>query len=281
MLEENTSERESTNILRILLADDHELFREGVCSLLSYQDDMQVVGQATNGREAVERARELMPDVVLMDIDMPLVNGLEATQLIAAELPYVKIVMLTVCEDEDKLFQAIRNGAQGYLLKNIRITEMLEMLRGMAAGEAPISRLMASRLLKEFAQQSSTSIPTSPSQPARLSAPYTMPLYPSLPSTKAKIDQHSKNKTGSNTASFSQSSPFPSYEKLEQLSSREHQVLELVAQRATNKEIANALCISEYTVKNHLRNILAKLHLQNRTQAARMLQNFTVAAKDN
>lgn len=215
----------------MLLVDDHELFREGLAGLLAYQDDMQVVGQAANGQQALAKARELMPDVVLMDIDMPVMNGLEATQAIASEMPYIKIVILTVHEEEEKLFQAIKCGAQGYLLKNIRTAEMLEMLRGIAAGEAPISRLMATRLLHEFGRQNQ---PDTENQP--------------------------ENAVTTTTE-----------DGLKQLTLREREVLEMVSQRATNKEIAAALSISEYTVKNHLSNILAKLHLRNRAQAAQAL----------
>jgi len=215
----------------VLLVDDHELFREGLAGLLAYQDDMQVVGQAANGQQALAKARELMPDVVLMDIDMPVMNGLEATQAIASEMPYIKIVILTVHEEEEKLFQAIKCGAQGYLLKNIRTAEMLEMLRGIAAGEAPISRLMATRLLHEFGRQNQ---PDTENQP--------------------------ENAVTTTTE-----------DGLKQLTLREREVLEMVSQRATNKEIAAALSISEYTVKNHLSNILAKLHLRNRAQAAQAL----------
>jgi DNA-binding NarL/FixJ family response regulator len=215
-------------MLRILLVDDHELFRTGLAGLLSYQEDFQIVGEASNGREALEKARELMPDVVLMDIDMPDMNGLQAARAISAEMPYIKIVMLTVSEEEEKLFEAVKSGAQGYLLKNIRTAEMLEMLRGIGAGEAPISRLMATRLLKEFARQHQNPV--------------------------------EERETPINPAS-----------DLDQLTTREREVLELVAKRASNKEIAATLSISEYTVKNHLRNILAKLHLGNRAQAAQAL----------
>ena len=219
-----------SDVLRLLLVDDHDLFREGLAGLLAHEADLGVVGQAVNGQQALQRARELMPDVILMDVDMPVMNGLAATRAITAEMPYIKIVMLTVHEEEEILFEAIKSGAQGYLLKNIRTAEMLEMLRGVGAGEAPVSRLMASRLLREFSRQQTLVPPLSDE-----------PLAPATPSP------------------------------LDELTNREREVLELVAQRAANKEIALRLNISEYTVKNHLRNILAKLHLSSRNQAARML----------
>ncbi|NWJ48512.1 MAG: response regulator transcription factor [Chloroflexi bacterium] len=217
--------------LRILLVDDHVLFREGLASLLSSQNDLQVLGQASNGQEALIKARELMPDVVFMDVDMPIMNGLDATRAISNEMPYIKIIMLTVSEEEEILFQAIKNGAQGYLLKNIRAAEIVEMLRGIGSGEAPISRLMAARLLREFSRQNQNNAATPQTQPEQTSAT----------------------------------------DAIEQLTLREKEVLKLVAERATNKEIAVILNISEYTVKNHLRNILAKLHLHNRAQAAQII----------
>ncbi len=204
--------------MRVLLVDDHALFRKGLASLIGPLEDMEVVGEAGDGREALERARELMPDLILMDIQMPGWDGLKATQLIKEEMPYVKIVMLTISDEDKDLFEAIKSGAQGYLLKNIEPEELFELLRGVYRGEAPISGLTAARILDEFARlaEKETWVPIA----------------------------------GNN------------------LTPREKEVLQLVAQGATNKEIASQLFIAENTVKNHLRNILAKLHVQNRVQAA-------------
>ncbi|MDI3341242.1 MAG: response regulator transcription factor [Sphaerobacter sp.] len=203
--------------ISLLLVDDHALFREGLASLLSYQPDLTVVGEAASGEEAVERARELVPDVVLMDIDLPGIDGIEATRQIKRQLPEVRVVMLTVYDDEERLFESIKAGAQGYLIKNIRSAELLDQLRGLARGEAAISRRMAARILGEFAR---------------------------LKQQAAILEPD------------------------DGLSPREVEVLELVALRLSNKEIAERLCISEHTVKNHLKNILAKLQLSSRRQAA-------------
>lgn len=205
--------------LRLLLADDHALFRDGLNRVFAYEDDFDVIGEASDGEQVVELARTLQPDVVLMDVNMPRGGGISATRRIKAEAPAIRIVMLTVHDDDETLFQAIKAGAQGYLVKSIRAGEMLELLRGMARGEAPISRAMASRILDAFARGGVSS------------------------------DED-------NDAS-------------EKLTLREQEVLELVAQRCTNKEIAQTLVISEYTVKNHLSNILSKLHLRTRSEAAR------------
>ncbi|MBI4318904.1 MAG: response regulator transcription factor [Chloroflexi bacterium] len=206
------------NPIRVLLADDHVLFRKGVLSMMASQSDLLVVGEANDGAEALDKARELMPDVILMDIHMPGHDGLEATRLIKEELPYVRIVMLTVSDDEQDLFEAIKAGASGYLLKNLEPEELFEQIRGAARGEAAISRMTAAKILSEFGRQ---------------------------------------------TARTSESST-----RKDILTDREKEVLQLVITGATNKEIGNALFISENTVKNHLCNILGKLHLENRIQAA-------------
>jgi DNA-binding NarL/FixJ family response regulator len=204
--------------IRILLVDDHSLFRMGVASLLSAEPGFEVVGEAADGQEAIEGARRLMPDLILMDLSMPGVDGLEATRRIKEEMPYVRIVMLTFSDDARDLFEAIKSGAHGYLLKKIDPQAFFETLRGAVNGEAAISPEMATKLLTEFAKLAGRA-PESP-------APQTT------------------------------------------LSPRENQVLDLITHGKTNKEIAAALAIAEGTVKNHMRNILEKLHLENRVQAA-------------
>lgn len=204
--------------LRILLVDDHSLFRKGIAALLSSQPHLQVVGEAANGSEAIERARELVPDVILMDLTMPKCNGLEATRAIKQESPHVHIIMLTVSDDDHDLFTAIKNGAEGYLLKTLEPQELYEMLNKLRYGEAPISGKLAAKILQEFRQM--------------------------------------------------KQNPNGLIEPPNELTQREIEILELVVQGATNGEIAKALCITENTAKIHLRNILEKLHLQNRIQAA-------------
>lgn len=199
---------------RLLLVDDHALFREGLRTLLTYHDDMEVVGEADDAPSAVVQCRLLQPDVVLMDVELPGGGGIAATRQITRECPGVAVVMLTVYDDSDTLMDAIKAGAQGYVLKNVRSAELLEQLRGLARGEAAISRRMAARLLEEFREGPE----------------------PSLPETA--------------------------------LTPRETQILELVAAHYSNKEISARLMISEFTVKNHLKSILGKLHVRNRAQAA-------------
>lgn len=207
--------------IRVLLVDDHALFRTGVASFLATCPDIEVVGEAEDGAQAVASAANLMPDLILMDIQMPRMDGLEATRRIKAAHPYLKIVMLTVIEEDRSLFEAIKAGAHGYLLKSMQPGDFLAMVRGISRGEAPISRVMASKILSEFGRR----VRGFPGQG----------MHPDDPAAK--------------------------------LTPREHDVLRLLTQGSPNKEIANTLGISEYTVKNHLRNILAKFHLQNRVQA--------------
>lgn len=136
--------------LRLLLVDDHALFREGLMSLLAYQDDFMVVGEAEDAESALHQAHVLEPDIVLMDIELQGEDGVILTQRLKSKLPSVTVVMLTVRDDSQTLFDAIKAGAQGYLVKNVRSRELLEQLRSVAQGEAAISRRMAARILEEI-----------------------------------------------------------------------------------------------------------------------------------
>jgi DNA-binding NarL/FixJ family response regulator len=197
---------------RILLVDDHSHAREAIREILEEYDDFLIVGEAKNGEEAIHLTEKLMPDIILMDIQMPVMDGLEATKRIKLKFPYVKIVMITVSDDITDLFDALKKGAQGYLVKNLQSEAWAEHLRAFAIDEVPMSKEIAFQILKEF------------------------------PQNKAK----SKEKVP--------------------LSTREIEVLQLVAKGLSNREISEALFISEHTVKSHLKNILSKLHLDNRVQ---------------
>src|SRR5919109_660353 len=139
--------------VRLLLVDDHALFREGLIALLAYQDDFSVVGEAEDAESALAQARALEPDIVLMDIELPGEDGVSATQRLKMEMPAVTVVMLTAHDDSQTLFEAIKAGAQGYLIKNMRSRELLEQLRVWAHGGAAISRRMAARILEEIRGQ--------------------------------------------------------------------------------------------------------------------------------
>ncbi|AWD68027.1 MULTISPECIES: response regulator transcription factor [Priestia] len=197
---------------RILIVDDHVHAREGIRDILEEYEDFMIVGEGTNGQEAIELTEKLMPDIVLMDIKMPVMNGLEATKQIKLQFPYVKIVVITVSDDITDLFDALKKGAQGYLLKNLQSEVWYDYLRAFALDEVPMSKEIAFQILKEFPQETSITKPDTP------------------------------------------------------LSARELEVLQLVAKGLSNRDISAQLFISEHTVKSHLKNILSKLHLENRVQ---------------
>ena len=202
----------------ILIVDDHILFREGITNIINRWDDFQVVGEASNGQEALEKAHQLLPDVVLMDISMPVMDGIQATIRMKREIPLVKIVILTMSEENDDLFAAIKNGATGYILKDTPSKRLHDQLRGLMRNEAPISGVMASKILQEF----------------------TAPVSP-------------ESKMGS---------------AIDQLTERELEILEMVSKGLTNQEIASNLFLSENTIKKYISNILNKLQVNNRVEAA-------------
>jgi DNA-binding NarL/FixJ family response regulator len=147
---------------RLLLADDHDLFREGLVGLVNAQPDLEVVGQASDGLEALALARDLHPDLIAMDINMPMCDGLEATRLIRAEWPEACILILTVHDEDEKLFEAIKAGASGYMLKNVGSADFLRGVRGILAGEAVLPPKLAARLVEEFARLANRPAPESP-----------------------------------------------------------------------------------------------------------------------
>jgi len=200
--------------VRVMLVDDRPLVRNGIASLLRAHGH-EVVGEAADGREALDIVGQASPDVVLMDIRMPGMGGLEATRLMTAQHPEVKIVMLTVSDDENDLFEAVKSGAKGYLLKDLEAPQFFEALDAIDRGEAVIPTRLAGNLLDEFRSKS----------------------------------------RGAGEA-----------EPGDALSPREREVLDHVSQGLTNKEVAERLYISENTVKYHMKNILDKLHLRNRSQ---------------
>lgn len=197
--------------IKVLIVDDHLLSRKGIASILSANPLFELIGEATTGTEALEKAKQLMPDLILMDIRMPDGDGLEATGRIKSAMPHIKIIILSVSDDVQDFFEAIKRGAQGYLLKNMEPEYWLDYIISIAQGEAPISRILAGKILQEFAGQKQV-----------------------VPDNR--------------------------------LSEREKEVLQLISQGLGNKEISEKLYVSESTVKNHLRSILDKLHLQNRMQ---------------
>jgi DNA-binding NarL/FixJ family response regulator len=218
-----------------LLVDDQPLFRRAIATLIGEQPDFTVIGEADNGLEAVEKTHELNPDLVVMDVEMPVMTGVEAVRLIRDQMPAVKVVMLTVSESDDYLFDAIRYGAHGYLLKDLRPEQLYDMLRAVMRNETPLSPAIAGKLLAEF----------------RASG------------------RGGRGGVGAGVGSGGPvrqaSAPKPEGPALTR---REIEVLQLVADGLSNKEIGTRLSITEGTVKNHVHNALEKLQLENRIQAA-------------
>jgi len=213
------SEPSEDDVIRVLIADDQALFRRGLYVVLGTEENIEVVAEAEDGEQAILKAEEMAPDVVLMDVRMPRVNGIEAAQRIREVLPSTKILMLTVSDEEDDLYEAIKAGANGYLLKEISVEEVATAIRSVVQGESLISPSMASKLLNEF------------------------------------------NSLARQAAEKKEQLPAPV------LTTRELEVLKLVARGMSNRDVADQLYISENTVKNHVRNILEKLHLHSRMEA--------------
>ncbi|HLI23720.1 MAG TPA: response regulator transcription factor [Acidimicrobiales bacterium] len=205
-------------VIRVLVADDQALFRRGLSVVLGTEAGIEVVAEAEDGKEAVAKAEQEAPDVVLMDVRMPHLSGIEAARRIRDALPTTKILMLTVSDEGDDVFEALKAGADGYMLKEITVEEVADAVRAVHEGHSLLSPAMASKVIDEFRALS----------------------------RRAEEVDHM---------------PAPV------LTARELEVLRLMAQSKSNKEIAEALFISDNTVKNHVRNILEKLHLHSRMEA--------------
>jgi len=205
----------SVEKIRVLMADDHTMFRQGLRTIIDQQPDLYVVGEAKDGVEAIKKAAELQPDVVLMDITMPVMGGMEACRQITAQDQRVGIIVLTMHREDTYAFEAIKAGARGYVVKDSSVDELFRAIRAVHQGEALIDQAIATNLLEEF---------------------------------RSLAERNSdKNFVG--------------------LSEREIEILHLVAQGLTNKQIAEALCLAEQTIKNNLSTIFQKLHVNNRAEA--------------
>jgi DNA-binding NarL/FixJ family response regulator len=204
--------------IRILLVEDQTLMRQGLKTILDLEPGLQVVGEASDGEAGVRVALELRPDVILMDVQLPKLDGVEATAAIGAAWPQARVIILTTFDRDDYVFRGVRAGAVGYLLKDAPATHLIDTIRRVHAGEVFIQPAIASRLLRELVR--------------------------------------------------------PQESPLDALSEREREVLVLLAQGASNRDIAEKLYITEGTVKNHVSNILAKLQAENRTRAADIARRY-------
>lgn len=209
--------------VRVLLADDQVLFREALATLLGVRDDIEVVGEAGNGAEALDRAAELEPDVVLMDLRMPVLDGVAATRRMRVEWPSVRVIALTTFDDDEDVFAALRAGAVGYLLKDVSAAQLVEAILAAARDEAVLQPSIAAKVVAQFARMPAPAADPPASRPQPLVVP---------------------------------------------LSDRELDVLRLLAEGRSNREIAAELFLAEGTVKNHVTGVLAKLNARDRTQAA-------------
>jgi DNA-binding NarL/FixJ family response regulator len=204
-------------VTRVLIADDDDLMRAGLAELLTADPEIDIIGQASTGRQAIERTRQLTPDVVLMDVRMPDLDGIAATRELSRTAPGAKVLILTTFEQDDYIFGALRAGASGFLLKRTRPEDLIAAVHTIAAGDALLSPSVTRRVIDRMAQQ-----PT-----------------PDL--------------TG--------------HAKLDSLTPRERDVLELIARGLSNREIAAALVVEESTIRTHVKRILMKLNLRDRVQA--------------
>jgi DNA-binding NarL/FixJ family response regulator len=204
--------------IRVLIAEDQTLMREGLCTILELEDGFSVVGVARDGAEAIALAQQTYPDIVLMDVQMPCLNGVLATARLTAALPKTRVIILTTFDYDEYVFEGVKAGARGYLLKDMPACDLLAAIRRVHAGESIVQPGVANRLIEEFSRQ--------------------------------------RGRTSSHEG--------------EGLSDREREVLRLISDGLSNREISNSLALAEGTVKNYVSSILDKLHAANRTQAARL-----------
>jgi len=222
-------------VIRIVIAEDQASVRRGAMMLLSMEPDMEVVGQARNGVEAVELAQLLNPDIVLMDLHMPLKGGVAATREITKAHPNTQILVLTTLDDDETVFQAVRAGAQAYLLKDVSEEELLETIRALRRGESRLTPQIARKVMDQFRQLAIATTDCPASGSAGNSAP-----------------------------------PLLAHPHAEPLSEKEARLLEHIAEGMTNRQIATAMSLAEGTIKNYISRIMEKLHANTRTELAMM-----------
>lgn len=239
--------------IRILIVDDHALLRQGLRQVLELEPDLEVVGEAQDGFEAVAKARELAPDVVLMDINMPGLNGIEATRRVRREMPDVRVLVLTIHDDDEYLREAAQAGVSGYVLKDVEPRELVRAVRLSAAGRPYLHPDMGGRLLSSLLARPPAEAPPAAGAPPAVGVP---PAIDAPPGGEGGATRDSE------------------------LTRRECEVLELLADGASNRDIAARLFISEKTVKNHVTHILQKLGLGDRVHAALWVVRSGWAARD-
>ncbi len=217
------------NKIRIVIIDDHPLFREGVKNILDLEENIEVVGQGSTSDEALKIARHVLPDIIILDINMP-GNGIKTAEIISNEYPVIKIVMLTGSEEEDSVLKAFKAGAKAYILKGVSASELIGIINSVYNGEVYVTPILAASLIMD--------------------------------------------KSGKNTKSDSSN-------YMNDLNEREHQILELVASGYSNKEVGEKIFLSEKTIKHYMTNILQKLHVRNRVEAALLAYKSGIGKEKN
>ncbi|MEY8876477.1 MAG: response regulator [Leptothrix sp. (in: b-proteobacteria)] len=232
-------------LLRLLIVDDQSLIRRGLAMMLATEPGIEVIGQAADGQEAIDLARRHQPDVVVMDLQMPRVGGVVATREITANLPATRVVVLTTYDDDERVFEAIRAGAQAYLLKDASEAEILDTIRAVQRGESRLSPRIARKVLEQFRLFSLRA------------------EVPALPPAAAPIEDRSSPPGRPLPVNSAADAP-----ALASLTDKESRVLNLLAQGLTNKQIAATVFLAEGTVKNYVSRIMDKLHASNRLELA-------------
>lgn len=229
----------SSNTIRVVIAEDQALVRRGAALLISMEPDMEVVGQACNGAEAVELAKLLKPDVILMDLHMPVKNGVAATREITQALPQTQVLVLTTLHDDETVFEAVRAGAQAYLLKDVAESELLETVRALRRGESRLTPQIARKVMDQFRRLALIT----------------------------ESDEFQKS-TSTSPASMHPLESAPPPLLTESLTEKEEKILQLIAEGMSNRQIAETLSFAEGTVKNYVSRIMEKLHANTRTGLA-------------
>ena len=274
-----------SQVARLLIADDHALVREGLRTVLSGEDGIEVIAEANDGQQALTLCRELRPDLVLMDVRMPLMDGLEATRKIKQEMPKTSVMMVTMRENPDYLFEAVKAGAAGYVLKDASGERLLSAVRRTLEGESPLNQELAMRLLVSLARESGGSSEegtggglgersgraspgASGTTPEEGSREVGEPLASHPAATAPETSQPEATHPGAHRAGSGRSGRSRGTEQMENLTPREVEVLRLLSQGQTNPQIAQNLLVSRGTVKIHVQHIISKLGVSDRTQAA-------------
>ncbi len=246
-----------TEPARVLIADDHALVREGLRTMLSGEDGIRVVAEANDGRQALSMCRDLSPDLVLMDVRMPVMDGLEATRRIKEEMPQTSVVMVTMHENPDYLFEAVKAGAAGYVLKDASGERLLGAVRRTLEGESPLNQELAMRLLVRLARERREGT-------SRESGSHDARTEASMDGAESDEETHASEVAGEEANAERRDEA----ERIESLTPREIEVLTLLSRGQTNPQIARNLMVSRGTVKIHVQHIISKLGVSDRTQAA-------------